>query len=130
MNFFLPEFASLSDINVLGVHQVWCHSADPGDIHSLHNHANPFSHCGFIKTVLYLAGKWTRVFTKHGQTLLTLAFNYDVLSLHMLTFGVEEIDVELLEEYPGCFSHLEEDDKIRMLRDLVMRDFKVGRGFN
>lgn len=33
------------------------------------------------------ADTWARVSTQHGQTLLSLAFNYGVLSLMTLTFG-------------------------------------------
>jgi hypothetical protein len=38
---------------------------------------------------------WSRVASGHGQTLLNLAFNYGVLSLMTLSFGVEQLDVEL-----------------------------------
>ena len=47
--------------------------------------------------------EWQRVFSKHGRTLLSLAFNYDVLSLQMLTFGTETLQVDVLDTPQWCF---------------------------
>ena len=44
----------------------------------------------------YQPYKWMRVYNQHGLTLLSLSFNYDVLSMRMLTYGVEEIQVQPL----------------------------------
>ena len=46
-------------------------------------------------TWMYKSHMWSRVGTSHGQTILNLAFNYDVLSLMTLSFGVEQLDVQL-----------------------------------
>ncbi len=44
---------------------------------------------------------WQRAYSAHGRTLLSLAFNYDVLSLKMLQFGVEQMDVNVIDSPPG-----------------------------
>ena len=46
-------------------------------------------------TTNYKANIWYRSSSKHGLALLNLAFNYHVLSMSMLTFGVEEMSVTL-----------------------------------
>ena len=43
----------------------------------------------------YKADSWSRVSDGHGQTLLKLAFNYGVLSLMTLSYGVEPLQVEM-----------------------------------
>lgn len=43
----------------------------------------------------YKTAWWSRAVSGHGQTLLKLAFNYQVMSLMTLSFGVEQLDVEL-----------------------------------
>ena len=47
----------------------------------------------------YKTQSWSRVTGGHGQTLLKLAFNYGVLSLMTLSFGVEQLNVELQVSY-------------------------------
>ena len=69
------------------------------------------------------ADVWHRTFSSHGRTLLTLAFNYDIVSLLMLSFGVEHMDVTLKDEPKGCMGDLEEEDKITVLMDLLTADF-------
>jgi hypothetical protein len=71
----------------------------------------------------YKANSWSRVSNQHGQTLLSLSFNYGVLSLMTLTFGVESLDVELEDSIPGCFGNLTEKGKIEETIYLLMRDF-------
>ena len=44
---------------------------------------------------MYKPDLWSRVVGDHGRKLLSLAFNFDVLSLKMLTFGVETMKVTL-----------------------------------
>ena len=46
-------------------------------------------------TWMYKTHRWSRVGSSHGQTILNLAFNYDVLSLMTLSFGVEQFVVQL-----------------------------------
>ena len=48
----------------------------------------------------YKSNVWQRVFDEHGRTLLALKFTYDVLSLSLLTFGVEEMDVPVIYAPP------------------------------
>ena len=75
-------------------------------------------------TWAYNADKWARVSSTHGQTLLSLAFNYGVMSLMTLSFGVEKLFIELYDSPDGCFGHLEEDDKMATLLHLMLRDFQ------
>ena len=64
--------------------------------------------------------------TRHGQTLLSLAFNYGVLSLMTLTFGTERMRVELRDEPLGCITWPRtETEKLKMVLYLLMRDFRV-----
>lgn len=74
----------------------------------------------------YRTNVWHRVFSKHGSAILTLAFHYDVLSLTMLTFGVEHLNVTLEDEPKGCFGKLSEKQKIQKLRSVLMTDFAPG----
>ena len=74
------------------------------------------------------ADTWARVSTPHGQTLLSLAFNYCVLSLMTLTFGTKSMDIELEDIPSGCFGELPEKQKVEMVQMLMMRDFKEGDG--
>ena len=62
--------------------------------------------------------------SKHGETLLHLAFNYDILSLHMLSFGTERLHVVLRDQPAGCLGQLNETSKIKALMKIIMRDFK------
>jgi len=67
---------------------------------------------------------WARVSNLHGQTLLSLAFNYGILSLKTLTFGTDVLQV-LVEDRPhDCMLRLREDEKINTVLHLLMRDFK------
>ena len=60
----------------------------------------------------------------HGQTLLSLAFNYGILSLQTLTFGTEELQVPVEDRPRNCMVRLNEDDKVDTVLHLLMRDFK------
>ena len=60
---------------------------------------------------VYEANKWSRVTTAHGQTLLSLAFNYGVLSMKTLTLGTEKLPVELRDWPHGCFGELVTDQQ-------------------
>ena len=64
---------------------------------------------------VYDAKKWSRVTTAHGQTLLSLAFNYGVLSMMTLTLGTETFHIELQDTPPGCFSAFSDDQKVYCL---------------
>ena len=71
----------------------------------------------------YDAKKWSRVTTAHGQTLLSLAFNYGVLSMMTLTLGTETLHIELQDSPPGCMASVDDRRKIDSVRRLLMRDF-------
>jgi len=70
---------------------------------------------------VYDARRWSRVTTAHGQTLLSLAFNYGVLSMMTLTLGTQELYIELQDMPPGCFADLSNQQKVYCLRQLVRR---------
>ena len=66
---------------------------------------------------------WSRASTNYGQVLLSLAFNYGILSLMTLTFGTNRIPVELSDKPQGCFGKLDFDEKLALVRGLLLRDF-------
>ena len=68
----------------------------------------------------YDAKKWSRVTTAHGQTLLSLAFNYGVLSMMTLTLGTETLDVQLRDSPSGCMHAA--DDQVRAVATLRHAD--------
>ena len=70
--------------------------------------------------------QWSRVSNRHGQTLLSLAFNYGVLSLMTLTFGIARLEVNLEDRPHGCFAALSEEQKIDHVMHHMLRDFKSG----
>ena len=73
---------------------------------------------------IYKPDTWNRVGHSHGQTILSLAFNYGILSLMTLSFGVVKIPVKLYEEPFNCLSNLTEEDKIKVVLDIMLRDFR------
>ena len=64
---------------------------------------------------VYDAKKWSRVTTAHGQTLLSLAFNYGILSMMTLTLGTEDLHIELQDWPPGCFAEGTDKQKVRCI---------------
>lgn len=66
---------------------------------------------------------WSRASTNYGQTLLSLAFNYGILSLMTLTFGTSKQNVELADKPSGCFVRLDFEEKLSLIRNLLMKDF-------
>ena len=62
----------------------------------------------------YKTDIWNRVAHSHGQTILDLAFNYGVLSLMTLSFGVFEMEIELQDHPHGCIRTLNETERIRV----------------
>ena len=65
-------------------------------------------------TWTYEMNIWNRVAHGHGQTILDLAFNYGVLSLMTLRFGVYEMKIELQDNPHGCLQTLNETERIRV----------------
>ena len=52
-------------------------------------------------TWTYRGSRWARAYSQHGQTLLSLAFNYGIMSLMTLTLGVENIRVNMTDPPAG-----------------------------
>lgn len=73
----------------------------------------------------YKLWRWHRTRTQHGRTLLMLSFHYDVLSMTILTIGVEPSEV-LLQDVPfGCFNNITTESKTNLIRELILNDFYV-----
>lgn len=77
-----------------------------------------------ISRYAYTLDSWSRVSSKHGQTLLSLAFNYGIFSLMTLTFGTDVLAVELEESSHGCVLQMEEDEVVKILLNLLATDFR------
>jgi hypothetical protein len=75
----------------------------------------------------YKPWKWYRTTSEHGKTLLTLSFNFDVLSLSILTIGVERVKIHLKDIPEGCFGNLTAEERVDLLRDKVFDKFKRNR---
>ena len=71
------------------------------------------------------ADHWYRSFNNHGRTLLTLSFDYDIVSLWLLSIGVEHMDVALKDEPKGCLGDLDEEVKFAVLLELMTSDFQT-----
>nr|KAG5706263.1 hypothetical protein BaRGS_026045 [Batillaria attramentaria] len=69
---------------------------------------------------LYKPYLWYRTRSRHGRTLLMLSFNYDVLSMNILTIGVTDATVTLQDGPPGCFNRLTPDGKMTLTRLLLL----------
>ena len=76
-------------------------------------------------TYNYMPNKWIRVASSHGQIILNLAFNYGVLSLMTLTFGIFKLDVDLEDDPPGCLGKVTEEEKVLEVLQLMLRDLNV-----
>ncbi|KAL4229729.1 hypothetical protein ACF0H5_010118 [Mactra antiquata] len=74
-------------------------------------------------TKTYKPWKWYRTTSEHGKTLLTLSFNFDVLSLSILTIGVDRIKLRIRDIPEGCFRNLTAGDRINLIRDKVFDNF-------
>ncbi|KAH3717803.1 hypothetical protein DPMN_060599 [Dreissena polymorpha] len=68
--------------------------------------------------------KWYRTSSEHGKTLLTLSFNYDILSLSILTIGVQRVPLKLRDVPEGCFKRLTAEERVDMIREKVFDNFK------
>ena len=70
----------------------------------------------------YKLNMWSRIVSAHGQTILNLAFNYNVLSLMTLTFGVSKLTIDFRDEPYGCVRNLTEHEKVQTILDIIIRD--------
>lgn len=75
--------------------------------------------------VTYRGDLWVRAHTRHGQTLLSLTFNYDILSLMMLSFGTDEIKVKVTDSPERCFEKLSETCRTKLIENSILHDFEV-----
>ena len=75
-------------------------------------------------SLTYKPGKWYRTVSDHGKTLLTLSFNYDVLSLSILTIGIQRVPLKLRDYPSGCFKNLTAEQRVQIIRDRVFDNFK------
>lgn len=79
-------------------------------------------------TYNYKANVWYRVFSPHGLKLITLAFNFDALSLSLLRYGVETIGVPVVDVPPKCFGSLTESDQMASMLCLLFDDPEASGG--
>lgn len=75
-------------------------------------------------TFTYRLDKWSRTASSHGETILSLAFNFDLLSLYTLVSGVELMHINITDEPSGCLGQLSEEQKVEVMLDLLLRDLK------
>lgn len=75
----------------------------------------------------FKADQWHRVFSHQGRTLFHLGFNYEVLSLKLLTFGVKHLDVKLYDAPKGCFGRLDTKSRVDKVQEILMEDFSASR---
>jgi hypothetical protein len=81
---------------------------------------NPLQH---NNTWNYKSQFWSRVRSTYGRTILSLAFNYKILSLLTFTVSVEEFKVTIEDVPLGCLAVQNETEKVLIVRDLLLRDF-------
>lgn len=75
-------------------------------------------------STVYRAESWSRVSSRHGQTLLSLSFNYGILSMMTLAVGTASIEVPLEDDPHGCLGGLSDGDQLDLLMNLMLRDFR------
>lgn len=71
----------------------------------------------------YKSQYWSRVRSTYGRTMLSLAFNYKILSLLTFTVSVEEFNITVEDVPLGCLAEQYEVEKVLIVRDLLLRDF-------
>ncbi|WAQ98934.1 hypothetical protein MAR_023307 [Mya arenaria] len=76
------------------------------------------------KSRTYKPWKWYRTTSEHGKTLLTLSFNYDILSMSILTIGVQRVPLKIKDVPEGCFKSLTPEERVAMIRHKVFDNFK------
>ncbi|KAL3880855.1 hypothetical protein ACJMK2_033061 [Sinanodonta woodiana] len=96
-------------------------------MHIFHVHMSNYSEDPLYTDVsqYYKPWKWYRTSSVHGQTLLTLSFNYDILSLSILTIGIQTLDVNLTDKPFGCFGNLTSQERMDLLREKSFDFFRV-----
>ncbi|ESO02614.1 hypothetical protein HELRODRAFT_161903 [Helobdella robusta] len=88
------------------------------------NRSNPLLNVTSPK--IYKLNSWYHAFTSQGSYLLSLSFNYDVMSLTMLPSGVKEMKVGVTESFQFCFAKLNTGQKVsaifQMLDDVMPKN--------
>ena len=90
---------------------------------------DPFELMKVNRSRNYKTETWYRVFSKHGRSILKMAFNYDVLSLKLLKIGVKDLKIPLVDGPPRCFQGLSESDQIAAVATILLRDFMDRKPF-
>ena len=72
----------------------------------------------------YKPWRWYRTRSQHGRTLLQLSFNYNVLSMSILTIGVDHHKVELVDSPFGCFGNISAEARVLLIRNLILDSFR------
>ncbi|XP_046578754.1 uncharacterized protein LOC124286423 [Haliotis rubra] len=65
---------------------------------------------------------WYKTKTRHGRTLLMLSFHYDVLSMSILTIGVEEMEINITDSPQGCLRNMSVDARLTAIRQLLIEE--------
>ena len=60
---------------------------------------NPLSNNSYLG---YQSHVWSRIVSPQGQTILNLAFNYDIMSLMTLSFGIQKVSLYMYTLRPHC----------------------------
>ncbi|XP_061187941.1 uncharacterized protein LOC133195968 [Saccostrea echinata] len=79
---------------------------------------------GETESDIYKIFQWERSTGRHGQGLLFLKTGFEILSLSTLTYGTENMRVDLIEEPDGCLLGRNIHDIERGLRQILLNDFK------
>ncbi|KAK3577266.1 hypothetical protein CHS0354_030551 [Potamilus streckersoni] len=96
-------------------------------MHIFHVHMSNYSEDPLYTDVSknYKPWQWYRTNSVHGQTLLTLSFNYDILSMTVLTIGIQTLDVYLTDKPFGCFGNLTSQERVDILREQSFDSFRI-----
>lgn len=76
-------------------------------------------------TRYYRPDRIYRVLTERGSDLLRLPFNRLQLSAGTLLLNTREYTVQLVDLFPGCYSHLKDEDKMTVATRLLLTDFET-----
>ncbi|XP_055999040.1 uncharacterized protein LOC125656979 [Ostrea edulis] len=79
---------------------------------------------GQSKSDIYKPFLWERSTGRHGQGLLFLKTGFEILSLSTLSYGTENMKVELQEEPIGCLLQRDIKEVEKGLRHILLNDFK------
>lgn len=75
-------------------------------------------------TSMFKPLSWVRTVGKQGSRLLLLGYEFDILSLHLLSFDVKLLNVALTQTPKFCLSTLNDSGAEELLRETVMNNFQ------